>query len=127
MSYGRLIVVAGAAQQLVVALVAAVDRVRQVQVDDAALHEPRIALVLRLAHARSRRPPRSPSRPGCPAHRTVSARGRSAVSWLVMLALRVHEARCQNWRACVLARSWVTAIRSGSAAHGAPAPSATIG
>ena len=39
-----------------------------------------------------------------------------------MLALRVHEARCQNWRACVLARSWVTAIRSGSAAHGAPAP-----
>ena len=38
---------------------------------------------------------------------TASASGRSAVSWLVMLALRVHEARCQNWRACVLARSWV--------------------
>ena len=37
----------------------------------------------------------------------VSATGRASVSTLVMLAERVHAARCQNWRACVLARCWV--------------------
>ena len=36
-----------------------------------------------------------------------------------MLADRAHDARCQNWRACVLANSWVVATRSGSAAQGA--------
>jgi len=35
-----------------------------------------------------------------------------------MLALRVQEARCQNWRAWVFARSCVSSTRSGSAAHG---------
>ena len=35
-----------------------------------------------------------------------------------MLAERVHAARCQNWRDCVFARSWVSSMRSGSAIHG---------
>ena len=48
----------------------------------------------------------------------VSATGRASVSTLVMLAERVHAARCQNWRDCVLARSWVSSMRSGSAIHG---------
>src|SRR3990172_1128968 len=50
---------------------------------------------------------------------TASASGRSGVAMFVTLALRVHAARCQNWRAWVLAYSWVSATRSGSAAHGA--------
>ena len=47
-----------------------------------------------------------------------SASGRSGVSTLVTLALRVQAARCQNWRAWVAARSCVTVMRAGSAAHG---------
>ena len=50
---------------------------------------------------------------------TESESGRSVVSTLVMLAERAHDARCQNWRAWVLANSWVVATRSGSAAQGA--------
>jgi hypothetical protein len=42
-----------------------------------------------------------------------------------MLALRVQAARCQNWRACVFARSCVTATRSASAIQGASRPTAT--
>ena len=84
-----------------------------------ALHEPGVALVLRLADGRGVGGVEvDPS--SVPWPPTASASGRSSVSSLVMLALRVHEARCQNWRAWVLARSWVSAMRSGSAAQGAP-------
>ena len=46
---------------------------------------------------------------------------------MVTLALRVHEARCQNWRAWVLARSCVTARRAGSASHAGTGSSAWSG
>ena len=83
-----------------------------------ALGEERVALVLDTSRGGDRRPRRKSIFSSEPWPPIESATGRASVSMFVMLADRVHAARCQNWRAWVLARSCVSSIRSGSAIHG---------
>ena len=117
----RRVVVARRVQELLVARVAAEDRVGQVEEDDRCLGERRERLVLEPAPGHElaggggvdqlvgQRP-----RPGS---LSSSISGWPASDWLRMLARRYHDERCQKRFAAASASAWVASSRSSVAAH----------
>ena len=127
----RRVVGARRAQQLVVALVAAEDRVGQVEEDDRRLGEVRVALVLDAArgHDVAGRGDvddarRSARRPGSARRRSS---GWPASGSLRMLARRYHDERCQNRLAAASASAWVASRRSVVGRPGGAPSAAAIG
>ena len=122
----RRIVVAGHAEQLVVALVAAEDGVREVEPDHRGLGERRVPLVLEPAR---RHQVAGVGGLGALGRQDRALAGTSSMSgWpasdsLWMFARRYQEERCQNRFAAASASAWVASRRSFVACHGGAAGS----
>ena len=121
----RRVVVARRVQELLVALVAAEDRVGQVEEDDRCLGERGERLVLEPALAMT-----SPAAAASTSSSVVTAPwvGASSMSgWpasdlLRMLARRYHDERCQKRLAAASASAWVASSRSSVAAQAGSGP-----